>query len=107
MDKKVAQLQAIELAGSKSMAVEQSSPVPEILQSEHSVAALEAIDEIHNQQNIKLQSGMPMLKDSLAYWAKSNYLPCQMETVMSLAALDARRKDERLENQLTEEDFYT
>ena len=50
---------------------------------------------------------MPMLKDGLDHWAKSNYLPCQMNSVLSLAITDAEYADEKKKNMLTEEDFYT
>ena len=50
---------------------------------------------------------MPMLKDELEYWAKSNYMPCQMDSVISLAIMDARHKQEKKKNELTEEDFFT
>ena len=54
-----------------------------------------------------MKSGMPMLKEELVRWAKNNHLPCQMDRVLNLAVIDARKKQEKQENALTEEDFYT
>ena len=50
---------------------------------------------------------MPLLKDNLEYWAKYNYLPKKMNSIISLAIMDARNEQERKDNQLTEEDFFT
>ena len=41
---------------------------------------------------------MPKLQDGLSKWVKSNYMPPQLERVMCLAILDARKDKERLEN---------
>ena len=72
--------------------------VPDIISCENSLAAQECIDEIHEKRNQRLTQGMPMLKDELDYWAKSNYLPSQMDTVLCLAILDAKRADEKRQN---------
>ena len=41
---------------------------------------------------------MPMLREELVRWAKSNYMPCQMDRVLNLAVIDARNKQEKEEN---------
>ena len=48
-----------------------------------------------------------MLKDDLDYWVKTNYLPSHMDTVVSLAILDAKRAEEKRQNQFDEKDFFT
>ena len=48
-----------------------------------------------------------MLKDDLDYWVKTNYLPSHMDTVVSLAILDAKRAEEKRQNQFNEKDFFT
>ena len=50
---------------------------------------------------------MPLLKDHLEYWAKFNYLPKKMNSIISLAIMDAKNNQEKKDNQLTEEDFFT
>ena len=50
---------------------------------------------------------MPVLKDDLDHWAKSNYLPSHMDTVVCLAILDAERAEEKQKNKLSEKDFLT
>ena len=72
--------------------------MPDIIQCENSLTAQECIDEIHETRNQRLAQGMPMLKDDLEYWAKTNYLPSQMDTVVCLAILDATRAEEKRQN---------
>lgn len=93
--------------GHKRSQHNRQADIPAIIQSTQSIKSLECIDEIHDSQNQKLQMGMPMLKEELEYWAKTNYMPCQMDSVINLAVMDARTKQEREENQLTEDDFFT
>lgn len=81
--------------------------MPDIIQSQYSVDALECIDEIHDTQNKKLNIGMPILQDNLDFYAKLNTEPCQMDTLLSLAVMDARNAQEKKDNMLTEEDFFT
>ena len=67
--------------------------MPSIIKHNSSVLALDNIDQIHDSQNKKLQQGMPLLREELDWWAKANYLPCQMDTVLSLAIIDARNQE--------------
>ena len=41
---------------------------------------------------------MPLLKDNLDYWAKFNYLPKKMNSIISLAIMDARNNQEKRDN---------
>lgn len=50
---------------------------------------------------------MPHLHDMLKYWAQSNYEPSQPETMINLAIMDVRRAQEKKDNELTEDDFFT
>ena len=81
--------------------------VPQIVQTQNSTEALDFIDEIHDKQQKKLELGLPKLYDSLDKWSKSNKDPCYMDTIMSLAIIDARNEKQRKDNQLTEDDFFT
>ena len=112
VDQKLKQLEGIE----KSTSVQSNlySPnktkqdnTPDVIVAPRSIEALECIDEIHDSQQKKMNEGMPGLKTDLEYWTRANYLPVQMSTVINLASMDARRHKERLENQLTENDFFT
>ena len=69
-----------------------------MIQSEAAIYSQELIDEIYDIRNKRLAFGMPQLTDIMNYWAKSNYLPCQMDTAMTLAILDAKDEQERKEN---------
>ena len=107
-DKKIQALAKLDTSQDVTAAVSKKvQSIPDIIQAKHSIDALECIDEIHESQNEKLQLGMPLLKDNLEYWAKYNYLPKKMNSIISLAIMDARNEQERKDNQLTEEDFFT
>ena len=50
---------------------------------------------------------MPMLKGDLEKWSKINYMPVKLDSIMSLAIMDARRLEERKAVIAEREDFYT
>ncbi len=50
---------------------------------------------------------MPMLKGDLETWSKINYMPVKLDSIMSLAIMDARRLEERKAVIAEREDFYT
>ena len=48
-----------------------------------------------------------MLQDNLDTFSKLKTEPCQMDTLLCLAVIDARNAQEKRDNMLTEEDFFT
>jgi len=48
-----------------------------------------------------------MLKGDLETWSKINYMPVKLDSIMSLAIMDARRLEERKAVIAEREDFYT
>ena len=54
-----------------------------------------------------MNKGIPLLNDNMNYWIKTNQAPVQMERVLRVSLMDARRKEEHQMSKLTDADFYT
>lgn len=54
-----------------------------------------------------MNKGIPLLKDNMNYWIKTNQAPVQMDRVLRVSLMDARRREEHQMSKLTDADFYT
>ena len=54
-----------------------------------------------------MNKGIPLLKDNMNHWIKTNQAPVQMDRVLRVSLMDARRREEHQMSKLTDADFYT
>ena len=84
-----------------------SKDIPAIVRYQDSQAALNLIDEIHDESNEKISKGIPLLSDKISQCVKRNEQPCNMDNVLRVSLIDARRKEEHKQGMLCEADFIT
>jgi len=74
-----------------------SKDIPEIVGYDGQQNAMDLIDEIHDESNEKIDKGIPLLKDNLKRWVDRNEQPCNMDKVLRVSLIDARRREEHKE----------
>lgn len=54
---------------------------------------MDLVDDIHERSSDKISKGIPLLSDNLSKWVKRNESPCDMDILLRLSLIDARRKE--------------